>query len=193
MRNLSLASFLALLTACSVPVVDFTGTGDGGTDATDAPVEVTLVVSTDNATVAEGGLATFTVQLSGPPAAAVPVTIDSGDDNRVGVTPSSVSFDGTNWNQPRTITLSGREDTDAEDETVTVTLSSSVGDDAVQVTVTDNDVLSLEVSPAGTLEVVENETAPFTVRPFSPAVVPLTSSSPFVVSRSRPVRAGTFT
>ena len=175
-------SLALLLGACAVPDVDFTGTGDGGTDATDAPAVVELVVSTGALTVTEGGQGTFTVALSAPPASAVLVSVDSIDDNRVGVTPSSVSFDGTNWNQPRTITASGREDADTENEVVQITVSSSVGDATVDVTVNDNDQLRIIAAPPTGLDVTEGSTASITVhlsaQPSGPVTVNVVSGNP---------------
>src|SRR5262245_53767800 len=104
---------LALLAACSVPPVNFTGTDGGSDDDSDAmpdtPVVVDLVVSTNAVTVGEAASQTFTAQLSAQPASDVTVSVDSEDDNRVGVVPSTIVFTTTDWNQARTITLSGRE------------------------------------------------------------------------------------
>ena len=112
------ASVIAALAlgACSVPPVTFLGAaGGGGIDATDASTVVELVVSTDAVTVPEAGMSTFTVALSAPPSSPVLINIDSADDNRVGVTPTSVQLDSTNWNTPRTVMVSGREDADTEE------------------------------------------------------------------------------
>ncbi|HUQ04275.1 MAG TPA: hypothetical protein VM261_17370 [Kofleriaceae bacterium] len=177
---------LALLSACSVPSVNFTGTDGGGdddddTDAMpDTPGVVDLVVSTNSVTVGEALTQTFTVQLSAAPASSVLVSIDSADDNSVGVTPTSIQFDGTNWSQARTVTLSGREDADTQSEMVDVTLSSSVGNETVAVTVTDNDTLRIIATPSTDFQVDEGGTSTLAVhlsaQPTGPVTVMVMSS-----------------
>jgi hypothetical protein len=179
---------LALLSACSVPSVSFTGTDGGGddddddTDAMpDAPGVVELVVSTNTVTVGEADTATFTVQLSAAPPAPVSITIDSGDALTVSAVPTLVMFDSTNFSQARTITLSGREDADTENEQVDVTLSSSVGNEIVAVTVTDNDQLRIIATPSTDFQVTEGATATLAVhlsaQPTGPVTVNVMSSN----------------
>ncbi|MBZ0236127.1 MAG: hypothetical protein K8M05_27620 [Deltaproteobacteria bacterium] len=163
-RRLAIA--LAVLSACSVPPVDFTSFDDAGMpDAPpDAPPVVELVVSTTAVTVGEAATATFTVALSAAPQGSILVSVDSADVNRVGVAPTSIQFDATNWDQARTVTVSGQEDADTENEAVDVTVSSSVGTEVIDVTVTDNDSLGVVVTPAGDLEVSEGGNASLAVR-----------------------------
>ncbi|HUQ04276.1 MAG TPA: hypothetical protein VM261_17375 [Kofleriaceae bacterium] len=171
--------------ACSVPSVNFTGTDGGGGDddsdaMPDAPAVVELQVSTSTVTVDEAATQTFTVQLTAAPSSDVTVSVDSDDDNRVGVVPGTIVFTSTNWNQARTITVSGREDADTENEAVDVTLSSSVGNETVAVTVTDNDQLRIIATPATNVEVTEGSTSTLAVhlsaQPSGPVTVMVMSS-----------------
>ena len=91
-----------------------------------------LKVSPVNLTVAEGGTATYTVRLNVAPTAAVTVqtvanslkaTVDT--DRETTGDQSALSFDATNWDTARTVTVSGVDDADGEDETVVVSHDST--------------------------------------------------------------------
>lgn len=170
MRSLHVLGVTALLlaaVACSVPPVTFTP-GDeidaGDPDAPpDAPPVVMMVVSDTSVDVGEGGQATFTVHLDNPPQGSVLIDISSSDGTKVGVTPATIQFDQFNFSTPRSVTVTGREDADVEDELEVITLSSSVGDVDVTVNVNDNDGLGIEVTPAAGIDVTEGDTAQVSV------------------------------
>ncbi len=91
-----------------------------------------LKVSPTSLTVAEGATATYTVRLNVAPTAAVTVqtvtnslkaTVDT-DRETAGDQPA-LSFDATNWDTARTVTVSGVADADGEDETVVVSHDST--------------------------------------------------------------------
>ena len=77
-------------------------------------------------------------------------------------------FTTGNWSTARTVSVSGVDDEDALDESVTVTVAASGGDyggvtATVAVSVTDDDTVNLEVDP-GSLPISENGSGTFEVR-----------------------------
>ncbi|MBF2754645.1 MAG: BACON domain-containing protein, partial [Gammaproteobacteria bacterium AqS3] len=136
-----------------------------------------LKVSSPSLTIAEGGSATFTVQLAAEPADDVTVTLaQSGtvnddvsfdaDENTDG-NQTRLTFTVDNWNQDQTVTVNAAEDVDVADESVTIRLTASGGEydavsGSVSVNVTDDDV-DLEVSPTA-LDVTEGASGTFTVQ-----------------------------
>jgi hypothetical protein len=144
-------------------------------------------------TTEAGGTATFTVALASQPTASVTVGLLSSDPTEGTVSPASITFSTTNWNLPRTVTVTGVNDSvDDGDVAYTVILEPAVstdpqynGRDAADVAVTnlDNDARGLVVSPTAGLTTTEaGGTATFTVKlssqPLADVVIPLTSSNP---------------
>jgi alpha-tubulin suppressor-like RCC1 family protein len=185
---------LSVGSACSVDNITFKGEDGGHTDAAvdsgiDAVVTpLAIVTSTAALTVTEGTTNTFTVTLSSAPptAAGVLVSLASSDDTKLGLSPTALLFSMANWNTPHTVTLTGKQDPDAIDESVTVTLTS---DDAptvtVAVTVDDDDGLAVKVSPT-TLDVTEGASAPLlahlTAQPTSDVIVDVASDNTAVAA-----------
>ena len=99
-------------------------------------------------TVPENGSATYTVQLGTVPQAvggssAVTVTVASSD-TALSVSPATLNFDPTNWNTGMTVTVRVGSDSNAIDETYTVTHTASGADygsieRSIDVTVDDDD------------------------------------------------------
>ena len=99
-------------------------------------------------TVPENGSATYTVQLGTVPqevggSSAVTVTVASSD-SALSVSPATLNFDATNWNTGMTVTVSVGSDSNAIDETYTVTHTASGADygsiaRSIDVTVNDDD------------------------------------------------------
>lgn len=104
-----------------------------------------IVLSAGPMSIGEAGTATFTVHLSAQPDSDVAVQLGSSDVSAVTVSPTSELFTPGNWNQPRTITLSGVNDADLVHETVTIEARTMVGIPArtFNVSVADDDLLSL--------------------------------------------------
>ena len=130
---------------------------------------VGLVFSPESLSVAEGATASYTVRLATEPTAAVTVALTSSDTGAVSVLPVSLTFTTGNWNHPVTITVTGVDDADAVDESVTVTHTASGGDYG-------------GVSATVTVDVVDDEdanTAPEFTNSSSVAVAENTSSSDF--------------
>ena len=114
-----------------------------------------LTVDPRSVTVAENGTAEFAVRLEAPPIFLVTVTVTSDNAAVATVNHSSLTFTTTDWETSQTVTVTGTDDADISDASTTVTLDpSSVGndyngleDEAVEVTVIDDDEPALLVSP----------------------------------------------
>ena len=99
-------------------------------------------------TVPESGSATYTVELGVAPqevsgSSAVTVTVASSD-SALSVSPTTLNFDATNWNTAITVTVRVGGDSNAIDETYTVTHTASGADygsvaRSIEVTVDDDD------------------------------------------------------
>ncbi len=131
--------------------------GDGKDTATitindDDTAGFTVTPTTLN--VSEGASKTYTVVPDTRPAASVTVSLANPDTGAVTVAPTSWTFTTSNWNTARTFTVSGVEDSDYADETVTISHSvtstdstySGLTPDSVTVNVEDNDVLPVTVA-----------------------------------------------
>ena len=70
--------------------------------------------------VDEGGTTTYTVKLNGLPTENVTVTIASNNPGAATVSPASLTFTSQNWATPQTVTVTAVEDSDMNDEIVTL-------------------------------------------------------------------------
>ena len=80
-----------------------------------------VIVSDEELTINEGSSGTYTIVLSHPIAASVeilPSITPAGSS--VTFSPEDVVFTSSNWNRPKTVTLTAGEDDDGDDETLTV-------------------------------------------------------------------------
>ena len=124
--------------------------------------------------VAEGGAATSTVRLATEPTSAVVVAVAASggvsvdtDAQQAGLQ-SSLRFDATDWDAPRTVTVRGLPDDDGADVPVTLRHSASGGDYAdvpaveVAFAVSDDDTPAVLVGPSS-VEVNEGSTAQYAV------------------------------
>ena len=177
-------------------VIDASTTANEFDDAADVTFAVNVsdddggIVVSQSATltVAEGSSGTYNVKLDGQPASGqvVVVRVSSGDDgavkvNKTGGTAAAsqdLTFTNSDWNTNQAVTLTGEQDDDTNDESVTIThtvidaqTTANEFDDATDVTfmVTVTDDESVEVRPSVTsLTVTEatgsGRTATFTVR-----------------------------
>ena len=198
---------------------EVTVTGAGDDDATNESVTVTLNAAstgdtdynaladvTVNVTVVDDGLSlagtpveidedafdTFTVALDTQPTATVTVGVTSNDTTAATVSPARLTFTTSNWNTAQTVTVTGVDDADTTDDTLTVTLDAAstdtdynaLGDVTVNVTVAD-DGLSLAGTPGS---VDEDATDTFTValdtQPTATVTVDVSSSDPAAASVS---------
>ena len=101
----------------------------------------------------ETGRATYTVVLDTQPTGTVTVRPMVTGDDSIQISPASLSFTASNWNRPKTVTVSANDDIDQDDESATIAHTVSGADygeenvpaASVSVTVTDDDVPSEEV------------------------------------------------
>ena len=179
-------------TGNEIVALGHTPTGGGYNGVVVSNINVTAVdddvaglkVSPVNLTVAEGGTATYTVRLNVAPTAAVTVqtvanslkaTVDT--DRETTGDQSALSFDATNWDTARTVTVSGVADDDGEDETVVVSHDSTgtgnyaslalIRRPGVTVRVEDAQTAGVVAEPAS-LAVDEGGTATYEVRLSAP-------------------------
>ena len=133
------------------------------------PVGVT--VSPAALEVDEGGTGTYEVKLDTEPGAAVTVTPASSDPAAATLSPAALTFTAANWNVAQTVTVTGAEDDDPDNETATITHEAASTDSdyngitigSVAVSVIDNDPVGVTVSPAA-LEVDEGGTGTYEVK-----------------------------
>ena len=131
-----------------------------------------VVLSTSTLAVQENGSATYTVKLrTRPMGGNVTVTI-TGAGGGITVSPTSLTFNGANWNTPRQVRVNAARDTNSDDETATLTHTPSgastdyaAGAAPAQIVVTaaDIDTPGLRVSPTQ-LAVAEGASRAYTVR-----------------------------
>ena len=111
-----------------------------------------VTLSETSLTVGEGGSATYTVVLDSQPTADVTVAPSVSGDSGVTASPASLTFTASNWDAPRTVTVSAAEDADADADTATVAHAVSGGDYAgedageVSVRVIDDETASTNVT-----------------------------------------------
>ena len=133
---------------------------------------VTLTALTPS-TVPEGGAATYTVVLDATPSYAVTITMEkqSGGDGDLTVSPATLSFTTSNWNDPQTLTVTAAQDSDTADGSAVITHTASSSDsDYNGITIAnvtaaedDDDTVGVTLSTTG-LTVPEGGTATYTVR-----------------------------
>ena len=133
---------------------DTTQTDDDATQTDDDTTQTaTAGVNVDptSLSIDEGGTLTYSVTLVTQPGGNVTITPSSSDSGAVSVEPASLTFTATNWDTPRTVSVTGVEDADTAAETVTISHSvsgyGSVTANSVTVSVTDNDTAGVSVEP----------------------------------------------
>ena len=120
-------------------------------------------------TVAEGGTATYTVELASEPTATVTVLIvRSSGDTSITVLPARMTFTTSTWDDAQVVTVSAAEDTDGTNGTATISHTASGGDYATvsadaTVTESDNDTQGFTLSETA-LTVEEGGSDTYTVR-----------------------------
>ncbi len=114
------------LTGCGVDKVTFR---TGGSEDT-----AQLVVSKTELAVLEGGEATFTVALSANPEGPVVVTVRPNAEDKLAGAPAELRFEPSNFDVPQTVTVTGKLDRDAVNESVSL-LVESAGLESVSVAV----------------------------------------------------------
>ena len=126
-----------------------------------------VTVEPTSLTVGEGGSGTYTVVLDTLPSGDVMVNISS-DNADVTVSSSSLTFTTTTWSAAQTVTVTAGQDADADNDTAMVTHNpsgadyNSVSNADLAVTVTDNDMPGVTVTPTS-LTVGEGGSGTYTV------------------------------
>ena len=150
-----------------------------------------VAISPTSLTLVEGDSATYTVVLSSKPTGTVSVTISGTTGTDLRQSRKGLNFGTSKWNEPQTVTVTARQDEDAEDDTVTILHAVSGADygangvtaDAVSVTIDDDDTVStgvdLSVSPASI-----EEGASFTVIVMTGRLNGVTRAEPTTVAVS---------
>ncbi|WP_156013475.1 COG1470 family protein, partial [Thioalkalivibrio sp. HK1] len=107
-----------------------------------------LVTSPESLDIDEGSEASLSVRLNRSPSSSLSVSLANESDD-ITLTPSSLSFDSTNWRDEQTVQISARHDDDAEHDTDTITLSANnVQSKEINATVYDDEkIISLVISP----------------------------------------------
>lgn len=151
---------------------------------------ITVWPTNDLTTTGAGGTATFYVFLNSQPANDVTIGLASSDTNEGVVSAASLDFNGTNWNLPQAVTVTGVDDGVLNgDISYTVTTASTVSDDPsynglkaadVSLVNLENEVAGLNVGAGSSISVVEGSTTNFTValsaKPVSNVVITYASS-----------------
>ena len=114
-----------------------------------------VAVSPLNLTIDEGGSRTYTVVLTSKPSRDVVVEVERRGDEDVVPRPDSLTFDVSNWDEPRTVTVQALQDPDAVDDIAILGHSTTSSDSAyggmavpdVSVSVIDDDAVGVSVSP----------------------------------------------
>ncbi|WP_025770864.1 beta strand repeat-containing protein [Thioalkalivibrio sp. HK1] len=152
------------------------------TDNDDLGLKVASTLS-----VTEGSDSALAVSLTAQPTGGdVSVIVVRGDGSAdVTFSPASLTFSGSNWNTPQTITVSAAEDDDAQADSLSISLGASGGNynnigAGVKINVTENDNPGLITDPSSDLGLTEGADKTFSVRlaaePTGDVTITLTSS-----------------
>ncbi len=141
-----------------------------------------IVASASSIQVVEGGQVSFGVTLSSAPTGPVTVRLASSNAAVASVDPTLIQFGPSDFDLPRTVTVSGVADDDLADGTAAITLSATgLANLVLPVTVSDDDAQRVLVDQTA-LGVLEGATASFGVRlafrPAAEVVVTVASSDP---------------
>ena len=103
---------------------------DRSTFAEDKPTGRPAVTSSPSVlTVNEGSSATYSVRLDTAPSSTVTVRVSGNSGSDLTVSPASLTFTPGNWNNPRTVTVTARQDVDAvPDDFITLVHTATGGD-----------------------------------------------------------------
>lgn len=159
---------------------------DVGVDAGFAPTN--LVVSPRTLMLIEGAApGSFAVSLDGPPETPVTITITSSTA-AVTVMPTSLTFTTADFNQPKMITVAVTDDPDTNNATAILIVDHpETTDVAISVSVTDDDVQALVVSPTA-ININQTGTSSIGVRlaaePNGTVMVALTNADPSALTVS---------
>ena len=106
-------------------------------------------------TIAEGGSDAYQVVLTSQPTDDVTVTITHSGAGDIGMDDQELTFTGSDWETPQTVTVSADQDEDARDDTATLSHSvastdgdyNGIGVSEVDVTATDDETAGVSIRP----------------------------------------------
>ena len=146
-----------------------------------------IIVSPRSLTTREASSAALSIRLAFRPGGPVVVAAASSDEAAASLSIDTLTFTPANYATPQVLTVAGVADADVEDETVEVLLTAAgVASRSVSVTVVDDDVVNLDLSPSS-LSLSEGGTGAvvavgLTTQPAGDVVVTMSPSEPGVVS-----------
>ncbi len=148
-----------------------------------------ILLDTHTLLVAENGASPFTARLAFEPASPITLAFSSSDPGAATVSPASLDFDASNWDLPRAITVSGTDDDDLANESVTVAVSGGgLAPDALAVLVTDDDAQAI-LADRLQVTVGEGDSEHVGVRlafaPPAPVSINVASTDPLAVGLAR--------
>lgn len=128
----------------------------------------------------EGGTSTINVQLNGDPLASRIILLQPSLTGVISISPSSITLDSTNWNNPTPITITALQDTNATNESITLT-AGGVGLTSQSLTVNTIDDETLNFIITGTSQLTEGQSGNLQIYlsadPGASTTVTLTSNS----------------
>lgn len=157
-----------------------------------------LVTGSPNLQTVEGGTpAAFTIRLSHAPTSPVTIALDGSEDSEATVNPSTVTFNATDWDEPRTVSVTAVDDTQVDGEQpfqvlFTVTGPAPYAGMAVPplaVTIVDDDPAGIAIDPNAGL--VTRESGPGNSDSFSIALTKRPSASVIISLESSDTTEGT--
>ncbi|MBF2760375.1 MAG: hypothetical protein ISN28_08905 [Ectothiorhodospiraceae bacterium AqS1] len=128
----------------------------------DSPPGRIQITPTAPPSIAEGGSGIFDIRLSSTPKSDVRLSLSKTNPD-VSLDPASLTFTVSNFSATQKLTVFAAQDSDADDDTDTITFKASGGIDAPDVTrlvsIVDDEIPTgaIEISPAGTLSIDEGE------------------------------------
>lgn len=130
--------------------------GGSGLTTVNVPVNVTdddvqaIVVSPTSLAINEGGTGAVNISLAFDPEADVTVTVLSADVAAATPSPSTLTFGSNNFGNSQTVTISGEQDADIQNQAVAFTATSAIAPTvAFTVNVMDDDTQAVQLSYAG--------------------------------------------
>ena len=145
--------------------------------------DIMPIFNLSSASVNEGGTTTITVQLNGEPGIDKTISLNSSIQDSMTVSPSTINFTTTNWNLPQIITLTGVQDTNYENESITLTAASiGLTTSSIPVTTVDDEIQSVIIT--GATQVIEGQSitlaVSLTLAPAFNTTVTLNLNSPIL-------------
>ena len=146
-----------------------------------------LVMDPSSLEIDEAGSGTFTVKLATLPMADVNVSVSSDDTGAATVSPTDLTFTSSDWSDAQIVTVSGVNDADASDETLTVSFTAMSDDPDYQVITASVSLSVVDDEPEVTVQfskedysVDEGDTQSITVTlsadPEREVIIPLTTT-----------------